>query len=40
MEGLTQLGRNSILGAESGTQQSRNDALLSVVVLGIDYDGV
>ena len=29
MEGLAQLGRNSILGAESGTQQSQNDARLS-----------
>ncbi len=40
MEGLAQLGQVSILGAESGTQQSQNDALLSVVVLGIDHDGV
>ena len=40
MEGLAQLGQDSILGAESGTQQSRNDALLGVVILGMDRDGV
>ncbi len=40
MDGLAQLGQNFILGAESGTQQSQNDALLSVVVLSIDHDGV
>ena len=40
MEGLTQLGLGSILGAESGTQQSQNGKLLGIVVLGIDHDGV
>ncbi len=40
MDGLAQLGQDFILGAESGTQQSQNDAGLGVVVLGIDRDGV
>ena len=40
MDGLAQLGHDSILGAESGTQQSWNDARLSVVILGMDHDGV
>jgi hypothetical protein len=40
MEELAQLGQDSILGAESGTQQSQNGKLLGVVVLGVEHDGV
>ena len=39
MEGLAQLGQDSILGAESGTQQSQNGTRLGVVILGMDHDG-